>query len=342
MAMSAVAVVLAVAWTLFATEEIEVGAAYTPAARGHETDTPRTERPVQSSLQSPMRRPGVSVVAAGDLSCDPANEMFRGGHGSPRWCRAEDTAALIDAIDPDVVIPLGDTQYDTGQLHDFRASYDRHWGKQLRRTRPVVGNHEYGASPDADGYFTYFGDRAGRRGRGWYSYRLGSWHVVALNSNCLLVACGPGSAQYRWLDRDLRTSRAACTLVAMHHPRFSSGPHGDDPDLQLLRPMWRLLYDRGAEVVLGAHDHIYERFAPMDPRGRKDQARGVRQFTAGTGGAEHYWIEQVRYASQVREVDTFGVLNLTLLDGSYRWRFAPVAGSTFSDQGSDGCHRPPA
>ena len=266
------------------------------STRGHSFDVVRSRWGPGSSIDAPIGQPGpaVAVVAAGDLSCDPTNEMFNAGHGTRRWCRAEDTEALIQRIDPDVVIPLGDTQYDEGRLAAFRASYALHWGLERWRSRPVVGNHEYLSSPDAHGYFTYFGPDAGPPGKGWYSYDAGAWHIVALNSNCMLVRCDRSSGQYRWLADDLAASPAPCTLVTFHHARFSSGPHGDEPELLLLRPIWRLLYQRGVDLVLNAHDHIYERFAPMDPAGtgiprsasaNSSSARVARSITGSNGCA---------------------------------------------------------
>lgn len=339
MAAAGVAVLVAGFWTVAGGDRPPAGAAY--------ASTPRGQR-VAGGAPVPMRGHDdrgdpITIVAAGDLSCDPTNEMFNGGHGTRRWCRAEDTEALIASIDPDIVMPLGDTQYDEGRLAAYRASYALHWGVERDRTRAVVGNHEYLASPIAHGFFTYFGPSAGPTDRGWYAFDAGAWHVVVLNSNCMLVGCGAGSRQFRWLVADLdRTAPETCTLVAFHHPRFSSGPHGDDAELRLLRPIWRLLFSRGADLVINAHDHIYERFAPMDPRGGRDRAFGIREFIVGTGGAQHYWVERVRYASQVRNVDTFGVLELMLVDGGYSWRFVPIGGFTFTDQGSDTCHGAPS
>jgi acid phosphatase type 7 len=282
-----------------------------------------------------------TIVAAGDIACDPGSPLFNHGRGKPRWCRARDTARLIAGIDPAAVLPLGDDQYDDGRLGKFRRSYDLGWGHQRWRSRPVLGNHEYEASSRAAGYFAYFGRRAGPSDRGWYSYDLGAWHLIALNSNCLLVRCDPGSPQMTWLDGDLTDHPSTCTLAYFHHPRFSSGPHGDDPELLLLRPMWRALYAAGVDVVLNGHDHLYERFAPMDPHGFADRSFGVRQFTVGTGGAEHYPVERVRYESQVRNSTTFGVLQMSLLPSAYAWRFVPVEGGRFTDVGRDTCHAAP-
>jgi len=280
------------------------------------------------------------LVAAGDIACDPGSSMFGGGAGTSTWCRANDTLALIREIDPDVVVPLGDEQYVDGRLAKFRRSYDRSWGKVRLRSRPVPGNHEYGVAKAA-GYFRYFGARAGTAGRGWYSYDLSGWHLVALNSNCDLVGCRAGSPQYRWLQADLLAHPTACTLAYFHHPRFSSGPHGDDPEATWTHDLWRLLYARGVDVVLNGHDHLYERFAPMTPAGVIDHVTGIREFVVGTGGAEHYWVDQVRWASQVRNARTFGVLRLDLGADTYGWRFVPVAGSSFSDSGFGRCHGEP-
>jgi hypothetical protein len=283
--------------------------------------------------------PVPTVAAAGDIACDPDHQFFNDGKGTTTWCRADDTRRLLRRLDPDVVLPLGDTQYDEGRLSEYYASYDLSWGRLLARTRPAIGNHEYYASSTARGYFTYFGDRAGSAGKGWYSYELGSWHVVALNSNCQLFPCGPGSPQYEWLAADLADSDAACTLAYFHHPRFSSGPHGDDPSVT---PLWRLLYAAGAEAILVGHDHVYERFRPLTPAGGRDDLYGIRQFTVGTGGAQLYPIEQVRRHSVARNTKHFGVLEVALREGSYRWRFVSVGGSGgYRDRGTAACHEAP-
>lgn len=288
-----------------------------------------------------LAAPSGVLVAAGDVACDPGSYAFEGGAGIASACRARDTLALIRAIRPDVVLPLGDEQYVDGRLAKFRRSYDLSWGTVRGRSRPVPGNHEYGV-PRAAGYFRYFGARAGTGGHGWYGYDLAGWHLVALDSNCDVVGCRAGSPQYRWLEADLRAHPAACTIAYFHHPRFSSGPHGDDPEAAWTRDLWRLLYAQGVDVILNGHDHLYERFAPMTPAGAVDHAAGIREFVVGTGGAEHYWIERVRWASRVRNARTFGVLRLDLHADGYDWRFVPVAGSSFEDSGSGRCHGAPA
>jgi hypothetical protein len=216
-----------------------------------------------------------------------------------------------------------------------RPSRERHtdcyapsWGRHKARTKPSVGNHEY-QTPGAAGYFDYFGAAAGDRTKGYYSYGLGEWHIVVLNSNCSIVSCGAGSAQEQWLRADLAANPAACTLAYFHHPRFNSGAsHGNTPAVQ---PLWQALYDAGNE-------HLYERFGPQTPGGVADAARGIRQFTVGTGGRGLYNWGTIKPNSEVRNNTTFGVLALTLGSGSYDWRFVPVQGATFTDAGTGACH----
>jgi acid phosphatase type 7 len=277
------------------------------------------------------------VVAAGDIACDPTDPSFDGGRGTKTACRQADTWALIRSIDPNAVLPLGDEQYDRGRLSAFRTSYATSWGRERWRSHPVPGNHEYESG--GAGYFNYFGQKAGPKRRGWYSFNLGTWHLVALNSNCWVAGCAPGGAESRWLRHDLAAHPWTCQLATMHHPLFSSGPHGDDS--AHARPLWRLLYRAGVDVVLTGHDHIYERFASLRPDGTRDPEHGFREFIVGTGGAQHYPIVAPHAFSRVRNATTFGVLALTLFSGSYRWRFVPVAGSTFTDGGTASCHGPP-
>jgi hypothetical protein len=200
-----------------------------------------------------------------------------------------------------------------------------------------VGNHEY--ITNATGYEEYFGRSSTPDGTTYYSFELGTWHLIALDSNCWAVPCGPGSPQYEWLKSDLQaaTSRGdgICQVAYFHHPRFSSGLHGDN---RFVSPLWRLLYTYGVDVVLNGHDHSYERFAPMTPLGEADRKAGVREFIVGTGGAEHYPIRDVQPHSQRRNGDTFGLLELTLHPDAYDWRFVPMKGATFTDSGTAPCH----
>ena len=224
--------------------------------------------------------------------------------------------------------------YPSGTPEEFAACYDPSWGVAKHRTRPAPGNHDY-LTDGARGYFGYFGAAAGDPDKGYYSYDVGSWHVIALNSNCLLVAggCGAGSPQEQWLKSDLAAHQSACTLAYFHHPRFSSSANNRSVD-----PFWRDLYEAGAEVVLNGHAHNYERFAPQRPDGTRDDARGVREFVVGTGGVNLHPFGTIKPNSQARNANTYGVLRLTLHTGSYDWKFVPVAGKTFTDSGTKSCH----
>ena len=245
----------------------------------------------------------------------------------------EATAALLDGI-AGTVFTAGDNVYDAGTRAEFEECYAPTCGRHKRRTRPAPGNHDY-ATPNAAPYFAYFGAAAGEPGKGYYSYELGAWHVVVLNSNCDEVGCQAGSPQERWLRADLAAHPARCTLAYWHHPRFSSGDHGSQPQM---RAVWQALWEAGADVVLAGHDHNYERFAPQTPWGAADPESGIREFVVGTGGSRHEGIEELAANSEVRNDDTFGVLKLTLHPKSYEWEFIPVAGGTFTDSGSDTCH----
>jgi calcineurin-like phosphoesterase family protein len=280
------------------------------------------------------------IAAAGDIACDPAAAAFNAGAGVKTQCRQGATSNLVAAIAPDAVLTLGDHQYTRGTYEQFMASYDPSWGRAKDITFPAVGNHEYD-TPGAAGYFRYFGTAAGDPAKGYHSTDIGAWHVVALNSNCAIVACAAGSAQEQWLRADLAAHPTACTLAYWHHARFSSGPHGDEPQAAQLAPLWEALYDAGADVVLNAHDHDYERFAPQTPAGAGDPVRGLREFVVGTGGRSHYAAAAPIANSEVINSATFGVLVLTLHATGYDWQFAPEAGATFTDTGSQDCHWAP-
>jgi calcineurin-like phosphoesterase family protein len=239
----------------------------------------------------------------------------------------EATAQLLDAIGG-TVFALGDNAYYSGTAEEYRECYDRTWGRHKHRTRPVPGNHEY-ESPQASPYFDYFGINAGPHGLGYYSFDLGAWHVVALNSN---IPVSAGSNQGAWLRADLAANRALCTLAYWHHPRFSSGQHGNQ---EQMRDFWQIMREAGAEIVLSAHDHVYERFAPQDADGFPDPAHGIRQFVVGTGGARPYAFSSLRPNSEIR-MSTLGVLKLTLSADEYTWEFISVAGP--GDFGTGRCH----
>jgi hypothetical protein len=306
--------------------------------------TPSTGRaaappaPAAAAVRPPApKRPAVTrvIAAAGDIACDPASPGYRGGRGAADACHMRAVARLLTKLDPAVVLTLGDNQYENGALAKFRRSYDPAWGRVKAKTRPAPGNHDY-ETDGAAGYFEYFGKAAGSRTRGFYSFDVGAWHLIALNSECVHVGgCEQGSLQERWLRADLAAHPAACTLAYWHKPRFSSGWHGNNATYDAF---WKALYEFGADLVLVGHDHDYERFAPQDPLGSADQARGLRQFVVGTGGKTHYGFRKVRRNSEVRNTGTFGVLKLTLRPTGYDWRFLPEPGKTFSDRGHGRCH----
>ena len=243
---------------------------------------------------------------------------------------AEATAALLDAI-PGTVFTAGDNAYSSGTASEYANCYDPTWGRHKARTRPAPGNHEYNTS-DAAPYYAYFGANAGPSGRGYYSYDLGAWHLISLNSNIDMSA---GSAQELWLRADLAATTKTCVLAYWHHPRFSSGSHGSSTESQ---PLWQALYDYNADVVVVGHDHNYQRFAPQTPSGAPDPVRGMREFVAGTGGRSHYSFSTPIANTEAYNTDTWGVLKLTLDAASYSWEFIPIAGGTYRDSGTGACH----
>nr|MBA3342533.1 metallophosphoesterase [Gemmatimonadaceae bacterium] len=267
----------------------------------------------------PPPPPGdVTIIAAGDIAdCNNTND--------------DATATLVDNI-PGTVLVLGDNAYESGTKTEYDTCYNPNWGRSKDRTKPSPGNHEY-QTAGAAGYYEYFGAAAGDPAKGYYSFDLGAWHIIALNSSLSVTA---GSAQEVWLRADLAASTRACTLAYWHHPRFSSGSvHGNNSNMQ---PLWQALYDANADVVLGGHDHIYERFAPQTPTGVSDATRGIREFVVGTGGRGHYGLGTLKANSQVFDATSFGVLKMTLSATGYSWEFVPVAGATFTDSGSGACH----
>ena len=250
----------------------------------------------------------------------------------------EATAALLDGIDG-TIMTLGDAAYESGSLSEYTNCFGPTWGRHKARIRPTTSDHDYGTA-GAAGYFDYFGAAAGPAGLGYYSYDLGTWHVVVLNSNCFNVpgGCAASSPQVQWLRQDLAASADLCTVAYWHSPRFTSGTkHGNDP---AVAPFWDALYDYGAELVLHGNEHNYERFAPQTPAGQLDNAFGIRQIVSGTGGRGHYSLSNVQPNSEVRNTTTFGVTKLTLHAGSYDWQFVPVAGQSFTDSGTTACHGP--
>ena len=271
----------------------------------------------------------VTLVGAGDIaSCSQSNDSA--------------TARLLGNI-PGTVYTLGDNVYPRGTAENFRDCYDPTWGRHKKRTKPALGNHEYydenyNMTTDAGPYFNYFGARAGARGKGYYSYDRGAWHVVVLNSNCGMVGgCESDSPQGRWLRNDLANNPSLCTMAYFHRPLYSTGTNVAGPDV---KPFWRMLHDRDADLIVNGHAHRYERFAPMTPDGTRSDANGIRQIVAGTGGAEGG--DEISYADapnlQRVKTGTYGVLKLSLGSDSYSWKFVRAAGREFTDSGTTDCH----
>jgi acid phosphatase type 7 len=257
------------------------------------------------------------LVGAGDIAdCDVTQH--------------EATAKLLDGI-AGTVMAIGDNAYEDGTDAEYATCYQPTWGRHKARTRPAAGNHDYHTS-GASGYYKYFGAAAGDPSKGYYSYNLGAWHIVVVNSN---ISVSAGSAQEQWLRADLAASTATCTLAYWHHPRFSSGYHGNSSGMQAI---WQALYDHNADVVVSAHEHDYERFAPQTPTGTADPVRGIREFIVGTGGRSLRSFNTPKPNSEVRNSTTHGVIKFTLHATGYDWQFIPIAGKTFTDSGTASCH----
>lgn len=251
----------------------------------------------------------VTVVAAGDIaSCASSGD--------------EETAELVENVDPDAVLALGDNAYESGTLEQYRRCYDPTWGRFKAKTYPVPGNHDY-ETQGAAGYLAYFGKRAGAPGKTYYAFDLGAWHVVALDTN---IDVGAQSAQLRWLQGDLERDDHLCELAFFHHPRWSGGLHDSQ---RFVEPLWRILAAQGVDVVLAGHDHNYQRFYKVDAAGRRAED-GVRSFVVGTGGGEHYEADDVANRARVSD-DVWGVLELKLRPRDYDFEFVPAGDSDFTD-----------
>jgi hypothetical protein len=307
----------------------------TYTARAYQSDAAGNtgaSSPATFALTTPPSQPPTDPVllAAGDIA-----DCFSEGD--------EATADILDDYPSALVTTLGDNAYENGTPEEFANCFEPTWGRAKSRIRPTVGDHEY-HTPSAAGYFAYFNTQLAPFGstattKGYYSYNVGSWHVVVLNSNCAEVGgCGPGSPQEQWLRADLAANPTTCTLGTVAGPRFSSGGrHGNEDSMQ---PFWQALYDHGADLVLSGDDHDFERFSPQTPSGLLDLAGGITGFVVGTGGQSHYLFSggTLKANSEVRNDDSFGVLKLTLHASSYEWEFLPEAGKTFTDVGSRLCH----
>lgn len=265
--------------------------------------------------------PAVTFVGAGDIA----------GCGVPG---AQRTAKLLDGI-TGTVFTLGDNAYYEGTDSDYAQCYDPFWGRHKARTRPVPGNHDY-LTKGAAGYFNYYGFAAGDPSKGYYSYDLGAWHILSLNSNCGDIGgCDESSQQFAWVKKELASSvNKKCVMALWHHPRFTTGPHANATSMQAI---WAWLFENNVDVVLTGHDHNYQRWARLDASGNADSVRGIRSFVVGTGGKDFYPAQR-KPGVEVLEDNTWGVLKLSLKADGYDWEFVPEAGKTFTDKGSEKCH----
>lgn len=286
------------------------------------------------------------ILAAGDIACDPTSRAYNSGSGTRKSCQQRWTADELSANAPTVVLPLGDEQYTCGTTSEFGTSYGPTWGQEKAITHPVVGNHEYATHCSgvggAKGYFTYFGAAATplqpsctANCKGYYSYDLGTWHIIALNSECSHIGgCGVGSAEETWLRNDLAAHNNACILAYWHRPYYSAGQSSGDA---AMHAFWQDLYNARATIVLNGHDHNYQRFAPQDANGNA-VGDGVTEFVVGTGGASHLSFNGTPAHLVVENNTTYGVLKLVLGAGWYSWRFIPDGHSgSFTDSGSASC-----
>jgi acid phosphatase type 7 len=291
------------------------------------TSHAQSEQTEHGRLAQGRELTGIPVYAAGDIA--DCRRVAPEGSGAAK------TAALIEAELAEhpqaAVLSLGDNTYPDGHPSEFEHCYESTWGSFKHRTYPAPGNHEY-KTPRARGYFGYFGDAAGTVQRGYYSFQLGDWHVVSLNSNLEGAAL---AAQLEWLKTDLERNPARCTLAYWHHPLISSGGHGN---VDVMQAAWRILAEANVELVLAAHDHHYERFAPMDIAGKPDDAYGIRQFIVGTGGARLTKFRLFKRHSEARNNQSLGVLKLILGSGNYAWQFLSTEPGVYTDQGKGNCH----
>ena len=303
----------------------------------------RTDHPADPGCTSPSDgdetdpSPGSEklVAAAGDVACDPTSSTF--GGANPAECQHRATAALLAGAD--VILPLGDLQYPNGSLDAFTLGYDPSWGQLAANTYPVPGNHEY-SSGIAQGYFDYWtskGRPTGVDGTGYYSFDLGSWHIVALNSQCIAVPCAEGSLQNNFLEQDLASTTKTCILAYWHHPYFNSGvTHGSSMPSGG-KAFWDDLYAAGADIILNGHEHNYQRYAEQTSSGVATQL-GIREFIVGTGGKSHYGLLDVKDANfEFGNATDFGVLRLHLQESSYSWEFVALNGSVLDSGGPVSC-----
>jgi hypothetical protein len=304
---------------------ILLSACHVPAGDQAEPHTPTiyltpspSVTPTSQHTVTPTTAPTPAIlVGAGDIS-------ICGQKGD------DHTAELLAGI-PGAIFTVGDNSNESGTAYEYRNCFGPSWGQFLERLYPVPGNHDY-VTDNAGPYFEYFSGGPVTPGKGYYSYDLGGWHVIALNS---VIDIREGSLQLKWLHEDLASQQNLCSLAYWHHPRWTSGESGNDGRLAAV---WRVLYASGVDVVVNGNEHLYERFAPMNPDGEMELASGIREFVVGTGGVSHYRFAELHPNSQVRDNTSFGVLKFTLFSDGYAWEFMPVAGMDFTDSGRDICH----
>jgi hypothetical protein len=271
------------------------------------------------------------AAAAGSTTVWAAGDIGKCGSGQP-----DDAVGKYLQSTNGTILVLGDMAYENGTASEFSTCFAPQWGALNGRIKPTPGNHEY-QTKGAPGYYGYFGSAFGTATTGYYSFDAGSWHVIVLNSNCSPTGgCSAGSKQEKWLRADLAQHPAKCTLAYWHQPRFSSGNHGSNTSMTAF---WNALYAANADVILGAHDHDYERFAPQTPAGKADSSRGIRQFVVGTGGNSLVPTRTAIANSQVRDAKTYGVLQLILGSTGYSWNFVKVGSAgSLADSGTGTCH----
>lgn len=286
-------------------------------AQDEDLNNSQIENPADEASQDGAEEQSFVLVGAGDI----ANCEIKGGY--------QETANVLDSI-PGTIFTVGDNAYPNGSKQSFEECYGPSWGRHKARTRPSIGNHDVRTRRGMP-YYDYFGENAGPKGRGYYSYNLGAWHIIVLNSE---VSASRRSKQFKWLLQDIEENQTACMLAYWHIPAFSSGGHGKHKEML---EAWRLLYKSGLEVVVNGHDHIYERFAPQDPEGQADPERGIRQFIVGTGGGGIHYIKDVAENSEVRQLQSYGVIKFTLYPDRYDWEFVTAKGQEFQDKGSARC-----
>ncbi len=299
-----------------ATQPLPPEASQTASATPQPTST---AQPTASPSATPT--PVVyTLIGAGDIAiCGQAGD--------------DQTAALLAQYPEAYIFTAGDNSNETGSLAEYTDCFGASWGQFLDRIRPAPGNHDYTSLNAAD-YFTYFGAAAGEPGLGYYSYDIGAWHILMLNSNCNRIDCSPDGPQLTWLKADLEAHASLCSLAVWHHPRFTSGL----TEGGALYNFWDILYQHGVDIIINGHDHNYERFAPQDPNGSADPQHGIREFVVGTGGASQLPLGSLKPNSEAFNSGAFGVLKLSLGEQDYAWEFIPVEGQSFSDSGSSLCH----